>query len=258
MNTPHHQGRRHTYQPAMSRVPFRSLVSAEFHRSRQTRSTLALITIVVGIALIMLVVRAALGHNSNVPLGAETVTLSADIVGFAVLLATALAVARDHQTGAIDLLRTLTPTRARQLVARATGTGILALIAVGTVIIVGILTVLAFNPAAFDWTLADTIARTTVTMFCLAWAGVGIGAITRSTAAATFAVITLYWLLPIGLTIAGFAGATWAPLISDLTLGALAANAITPGFEQWASAGGIALWAAALSSLGILRETKGT
>jgi Na+/phosphate symporter len=132
-----------------------------------------------------------------------------------------------------------------------------ALVAIGVVILAGVVTVLALNPTALSLELVDTIARTTVTTFLLAWAGVGIGALTRSTAAATFVVIALYWLIPIALMIAGLTGASWATSASDASLGILAANAITPGPEHWGAAGGIALWATTLTTLGILRETNG-
>ncbi|WP_448257084.1 hypothetical protein [Microbacterium aurum] len=249
--------RRSTYQPALDRVSLRSLVSAEFHRARQTRSTLTLVTIVVGVALVMLIVRTILASTSDTPIGPEAVTLSGDAVGFGVFLAIAVAVARDHQTGATDLLRTLTPARPRHLAARAIGTGILALIAIGVVIVAGLATVLLVSRNGMSWELADTIARTATTTFLLAGAGVGIGAATRSTAAATFAVIALYWLLPIGLTVAGLTGATWAGAASDATLGILVSNATMPSPDNWAAVGGIALWSLGLGALGLIRETKG-
>lgn len=248
--------RRRTYRDPSEHVPFLALIGAEFHRTRQTRSTVILITVFVGIALVWLIVRAVLSGENN-PIGAETVTLSADVVGFAVLLATAISVARDHQNGTIDLLRVLTPFRPRHFAARATGFGLLALAAISIVMLAGAITVFVLNPAALSLILVDTIARTTVTTFLLAWAGVGIGALTRSTAAATFIVITLYLLIPIALLIAGFTGASWATPLSEASLGILAASAIAPGPGYWAAATGIAVWATALTALGILRETKG-
>lgn len=251
------RGRRGTYCPAPGGSPFRMLVSAESHRARQTRSTLVIMAVVVGIALVMLTVRVILSGTSDTSLGPETITLSADIVGFAVLLTSAMMVARDHQAGTIDLLRVLAPARARHLAARATGSGIVALLAVGVVISAGLLAVLILNPAALGLDVVDTAARTAVTTFFLAWTGVGIGALTRSTAAATFIVIALYWLLPIVLVIAGLSGADWANPASEATLGFLNSNAIAPGPEHWAATGGTALWATASILLGILRETKG-
>lgn len=138
MNTSSRPDRRSTYQPASEGVRFSSLVAAEFQRARQTRSTLTLVTIVVGIALVMLIIRTMLAQRSGTPLEPQAVTLSADLVGFAVLLTVAIAVARDYQTGTIDLLRTLTPARPRHLAARAVGVGLLALAAVGVVVLAGL------------------------------------------------------------------------------------------------------------------------
>ncbi|HWV50381.1 MAG TPA: hypothetical protein VN035_13080 [Microbacterium sp.] len=239
-------------------VPFRSLVRAELHRTRQTRSTLVLVAVVVGIALGLLVLRTILGRTAGIPLGPEAVTLGTDLVGFAVLLAAAVSTARDHQTGSIDLMRTLTPARARHFAASATGIGVFALAAVGAVIVADIATVLAFDLADVDAGLADPIARALVVTVLLAWAGVGIGASTRSTAAATFTAIMLFWLLPLGFLTAGLAGAAWALPVSDAVLGLLVADAIAPGPAHWVEVGGIALWAVALVGLGVLRDTKGT
>lgn len=257
MNTSSRPDRRSTYEPASEGVRFWSLVTAEFQRARQTRSTLTLVTIVVGIAFIMLIVRTMLAQRSGTPLEPQAGTLSADLVGFAVLLAVAIAVARDYQTGTIDLLRTLTPARPRHLVARTVGTGLLALIAVGLVVLAGLAAVLLLGDGTVSWQLAETVTRTAITTFLLAGAGVGIGAATRSTATATFTVIALYWLIPIGSMIAGLAGAPWVTRLSEATLGILASNAITPGPEHWTAVGGITLWSAALAGLGLLRETKG-
>lgn len=250
-------GRRRTYRSAPVRVSFAMLVLAEFQRARRTRSTLVLLTVIVGIAMAMLAVRLILSRTSDTPIGSETVTLSADIVGFVVLLVTAIMIARDHQTGSIDLLHTLTPARARHLIARATGTGIFALAAISIVVVAGLVTVSLLNPAAMSVSVLDAITRTLLVTFLLAWAGTGIGAFTRSTAAATFVVIAVYWLLPIGLIIAGLSGLDWATPASDATLGILAANAIGPGAEHWTATGGVALWATTLLILGTLRETKG-
>lgn len=249
--------RRRTYRPAPARPSFRMLAGAELQRARRTRSTVVLLTVAVGIAVVMLAGRLILSTTGDALPGSETVTLSADIVGFVVLLVAAIMVAGDHQTGSIDLIRTLAPARARHLVARAIGTGVLALAAISIVVLTGLVTVLILNPASIGAGALDAIARTVLTTFLLACAGVGIGAITRSTAAATFVVIAVYWLLPIALLIAGLTGAAWATPFSEATLGILAANAIAPGAEHWAATGGVALWATALLTLGMLRETKG-
>lgn len=257
MNTSSRPDRRSTYKPASEGARFSSLVAAEFQRARQTRSTVTLVTIVVGIAFVMLIIRSILAQRSGTPLEPQAVTVSADLVGFAVLLAVAIAVARDYQTGTIDLLRALTPARPRHLAARAVGVGLLALIAVGLVVLAGMAAVFLLGGGTVSWQLAETITRTAITTFLLAGAGVGIGAATRSTATATFTVIALYLLIPIGSMIAGLAGAPWVTRLSDATLGILASNAITPGPEHWAAVGGIALWSLTLAGLALLRETKG-
>lgn len=239
-------------------VGFPTLVGAEFHKARQTRSTVTLMTVFVAIALTVLVTHAMLNSTSDTQLGGETVTGNADIVGFAAFLAMALTVAKDHNSGTNDLLRTLTPDRPRHLIARATGTGLLALAAISIVLTAGTATVLTINPSALaSFTVIDSIIRAAVTTFLLTWAGVGIGALTRSSASATFTVLTLYWLLPIALVMADISGAGWAGQLSEITLGFLAANSIATGPESWGAVGGVAAWAAVLMSLGILREMKG-
>lgn len=238
----------------VDRISFRALLSAEFRRARQTRPLVALITVVVGITLVVLAARVIL--NDTTP-GSETVTLGTDFVGFAVLLGVAITVAKDYQTGTVDLLRALVPKRACHLAARAVSTGLLALIAVGVVLVAGLLALLALNPTAVDFELVDTIVRTVTTTFVLAWMGVGIGALTRSPAAATFVVIALYWLLPVAMIVAGISGIGWATSLSDATLGILAGKTILPGPSNWAATGGVALWAATLTILGIFRDTKG-
>lgn len=242
-------------QSTFNPVRFRSLVWAELHRTRHTRSFVVLVAVSVSIALTALIVRTILGMKSGPPIGSEAATSNTEIIGFAVFLAAAVAVARDHQTGAVDLLRSLTPVRPRHFAARVVSTGILAVGANTFFVLAGLTALLFVNPDAITWQLPDTVLRTTLASFLLAAAGVGIGALARSTATATFAVIALYWLLPIGLMIAGLTGANWAASFSKVTLGFLATNSTTGGFEHWISAGGIALWTLALVALGLFRDT---
>lgn len=232
-------------------VGFPALAAAEFRRARRTRSTLTLMFLAAGVAVVMQVVRLMVGEEP----GPEMATFGADLVGFAVMLAAAIAVARDFNTGTTGLLHTLTPARVRHLGARSTGLGMLALMAVGMVMLTGGVASLTLGPP--DANALDAVVRAVAATFLAAWAGAGVGALTRSAAAATFAVIALYVLLPVALMILGASGAGWAAGLPESTLGLLSTRAASLGVENWAAVGGLAAWSAVLSTAGAIRESKG-
>ena len=235
----------------------RRLAVAEFRRARQSRSTVVVLSLFVVAALTALILRAAVGGGT--PLGAETATLNADYVGFGTFLVAACAVAKDHGTGTIDLLRVLVPSRPRHLIARATGIGLLSLLATGIVILAGLVVLLLEEPsAATDPALLGCVVRTAAAVFLLAAAGTGVGALTRSSAVAACAVLTLYLLLPLALMIAALSGVGWAVSFSERTLQPLTAQALSPGGGGWAALSGVALWSIVLLLLGILREAAGS
>lgn len=235
-----------------------TLIRAEFGRAVRTRSTIVFLSVAAAATLAIFAVRVLVSVGSEEPLTSDVIVLSADVVGFVVMFSTALAVARDHQSGAIELVRVLIPARARQIVALAGAHAALAVAVVVIVTIIGAVTVLVVEPSAYaNGFPAGSLGRLLLTTVLLAFAGAGVGALCRSSAATTFVVVALYLLLPVALMVAGIAGQTWANAVSAKTLGLLSSAAISNSTDAWAAAAGVALWAAALTLLGILRELKG-
>jgi hypothetical protein len=242
----------------MAKAPALTLVRAELGRAARTRSTIAFLSSAALITLVVFTVRVLISEGSEEPASSALIILSADVVGFAVMFNTALAVARDYQSGANELVRVLVPARGRQLVALAAAHATLAATVVLVLTIVGTVAILTVQASAFAiGGLTDGLARLLVTTASLAFAGAGVGAFCRSAAATTFVVLGLYLLLPIGLMIAGFAGQPWAGAVSGNTLGPLASTAISGASAAWPATAGVVLWAAGLAAIGILRESKG-
>ncbi|MFC6356535.1 hypothetical protein [Luethyella okanaganae] len=235
-----------------------TLIRAEFGRAVRTRSTIVFLSVAATVTLAIFAVRVFISGRSEEPLTSDVIALSSDVVGFVVMFSTALAVARDHQSGAIELVRVLIPARAKHLLALAAAHATLAIVVVLIVTIIGTVTILVVEPSAYENGFpADGLSRLLLTTALLAFAGAGIGAVCRSSAATTFVVLALYLLLPVTLMVAGFTGQAWASAVSDKTLGLLASAAISNTSDAWAAAAGVALWAAGLTLLGILREVKG-
>lgn len=233
-----------------------SLVRAELGRALRTRSTVTFLAIALGVTLAIITVRVLLARGSTEPLTGEVIPLSADVIGFLVMFTTALAVARDHQSGAIELIRVLTPSRGRQLLALAAAHALLAMAVVLLVLLVGTGIVLAVEPSAYaNGVPGESFARLLLTSALLALAGAGVGALCRSSAAATFAVLTLYLILPVAFLIAGLAGQSWAGPLSDMMLGLLAATALSASADAWPATAGVGAWALGLLLLGVLRDS---
>ena len=235
-----------------------TLIRAELGRAVRTRSTIVFLSVAAAATLAIFAVRVSVSVGSEEALSSDVIVLSADVVGFVVMFCSALAVARDHQSGAIELVRVLIPARARQLLALASAHAALALAVVIIVTIIGAATLFVVDPSAYGQGFpAGSLGRLLLTTALLAFAGAGVGALCRSSAATTFVVVALYLLLPVALMVAGIAGQTWANASSAKTLGLLASAAISNAADAWVAAGGVAFWAAALMLLGILRERKG-
>lgn len=240
------------------RTSLPTVIRAELRRAVRTRSTIVFLSTAVAVTLVIFAVRLLASSGSKQPLTSDVIVLSADVVGFVVMFSAALAVARDHQSGAIELVRVLIPSRARQLLALASAHATLAVAVVVIVTSVCAVTVLVAEPSAYANGLpVDGLGRLLLTTALLAFAGVGVGALCRSSAAATFVVLTLYLLLPVALMLAGLTGQTWADAVAAQTLGLLASAAISHATGAWAAAGGVALWATVLTLLGIFRERSG-
>lgn len=235
-----------------------TLVRAELGRAARTRSTIVFLSAAAAITLAIFTVRVFISGGSDEPVSSDLIVLSADVVGFVVMFSAALAVARDHQSGAIELVRVLVPARGRQFLALGAAHATLAVAVVLVVAIAGTVAMLTVEPGTFAiGGLADGLARLFLTTVLLAFAGAGVGALCRSSAATTFVVLALYLLLPVALMVTGFTGQAWAGVVSDKTLGLLASTAISGASDAWLATAGVGLWATGLAALGILRETKG-
>ncbi|MGG7507518.1 hypothetical protein [Plantibacter sp. YIM 135249] len=210
------------------------------------------------VTLAIFAARVIVSSASEEPLSSDMIVLSADVVGFVVMLSTALAVARDHPSGAIELVRVLVPARGLQLLALAAAHATLAVAVVLVTTIISTVAILTMEPSAIaTGNLAGGLARLLLTTALLASAGAGVGAFCQSSAATTFVALALYLLLPVTLIVSGLAGQTWTGAISDKTLGLLASASISNVSDAWAATAGVALWAIGLTVLGILRETRG-
>lgn len=235
-----------------------TLVRAELGRATRTRSTIVFLSSAFIMTLAFFTARVLVSSGAEAAVSSDLIVLSADVVGFVVMFNTALTVARDHQSGAIELVRVLVPTRGRQLLALAAAHATLAVAVVLVLTIVSTAAILTVEPSAFTTgNLADGLARLLLTTTLLAFAGAGVGAFCQSSAATTFVVLALYLLLPVTLMVVGFAGQTWAGAVSDKTLGLLASTAVSNASDAWVATAGVALWATGLMVFGILRETKG-
>ncbi len=234
-----------------------ALVRAELGRAARTRSTVVLLLIAVVATLAIFSLRAFVFGGLDDAASDALIVVSADVVGFIVLCSTALAVARDHQTGASELVRVLVPARARRLLAVAGAHALLATAAVIAVTAIGAITTLVVAPSSFSpGGLAEGSLRLIVITVSLAYAGAGIGSLCRSSAATTFVVLTLYLLAPIALLVTGFAGQAWAGELADVTLGLLGSTAISDASDAWLAVVGVIVWATVLTVLGTVREAK--
>lgn len=234
-----------------------TLFWAELGRAARTRATRVFFASAGLVTLGVFAARAVLGGISGEPPSGDLIVLSADVVGFVVLLGTALAVTRDHQSGAIDLVRVLSPSRGRQLLTHAAAHAVLAVGVVLVVVTIGLVATLAIEPSTgVAGGFFDGVVRLLLTTALLAFAGSGIGALCRSSALTTFVVLTLFLLLPIALLVAGFAGQAWAGTAADGTLGLLASTAISSRGDAWAAVAGVGVWAVAAIALGAVR-TRG-
>ncbi len=239
------------------RVPAIALINAELGRAVRTRSTLVFLTVAAVVTLMLLLIRALALGGATGSESSELVFLSADVIGFVVMFSAALSVARDHQTGSIDLIRVLVPVERKQLVALAAAQAMLAVAVVLLVSVIGAGLALAADWSSFSFLrFADGFSRLTLVSVSLAFAGAGVGALCRSSAAATFSVLLLYLLLPVVLIVAGLSGQAWAAIAADATLGLLGSTAISTASNAWTATVGVGLWAAALTVLGILRATR--
>lgn len=231
-----------------------ALFRAEWGRATRTRSTVVLLALAALATLAIFATRALLVGNTEDPLEGDLVVLSADVIGFSVFLAAALAISRDHQSGSVELVRVLVPTRGRQLLAFAAAHAALAVAVVLVVITVGIIVSLAVDPSTgVSARFVDGAGRLMLTTALLAVAGSGLGSLCRSSALATFVALALYLLLPIALIVAGFTGQPWASSVADGTLGVLASTAISSAPGAWVAVAGVMAWAAALMALGLVR-----
>lgn len=244
-------------EEAAHRTPALTLIRAEFERAVRTRSTIVFLAVAAALTLTIFTVRVLVSSGSEEPVTGDLIVLSADVVGFVVMFSTALAVARDHQSGAIELVRVLMPARTRQLLALAAAHATLAVAVVLVVMIIGTVAVLVVEPSAYARGFpVDSLCRLLLTTALLAIAGAGVGALCRSSAATTFVVLALYLLLPIALMVVSFTGPSWAGAVSAKILGLLSSTAISNAPDAWAATVGVALWAALLTLLGILRERR--
>ena len=245
----------HAHDHKASGVSGMALVGAELRRAARTRSTAVFMSIAMAATLAIFSVR-VLASRGDDGASVALIILSADVIGFIVIFSSALSVARDHQSGSIDLVRVLVPTRGRQALALASAHALLGIGVVLIITIVGVVVLVVAQPSALNvGALADGLGRLTLTTVSLAFAGAGVGAICRSSVAATCVVLVLYLLLPIALIVAGFVGQSLAGELADSTLGLLASTAISNSPTAWTAAGGVVLWSVVVTIAGMLRET---
>lgn len=237
-------------------------MSAETARIIRTRTSVVVLLLGTAVPLALGVGQAIYRKvSSPAPDLAGIATAGVDIFAFVAALAAAIGVGRDYQTGAIGFRMLLVPRRGRLLAASALGySGVAAGLALLAMLVVGVFaTVFGGTAAAFS---ADSVAAVVRSLAAVALAscfGAGLGYAVRSATVAAIVIITVFWLAPITLFIAGLSGVPGAASVANITVGMLVGQAISatpePGgnLGPWGALLLLAIWSSGVLLLAALR-----
>lgn len=238
------------------------LVSAETIRILRTRTSVVVLLLGAAVPLALGVGQAIYRKvSSPAPDLTGIATAGVDIFAFVAALAAAIGVGRDYQTGAIAFRMLLVPRRGRLLAASALGySGVAAALAVLVMLVVGVFA--AVFGGAFAPFSADSVAAVMRSIAAVALAscfGAGLGYAVRSATVAAIVIITVFWLAPITLLIAGLSGVQCATSVANITTGILVGQAISttpePGdaLGPWGALLLLAIWSGGVLLLAALR-----
>ncbi|MDQ0028959.1 hypothetical protein [Arthrobacter bambusae] len=238
------------------------LVFAETARIIRTRPSMVLLLLGTAVPLALGVGQAIYRKVSSPAPDLEGIaTAGADIFAFVAALTAAIGVGRDYQTGAIGFRMLLIPRRGRLLAASALGhSGVAAAIALLAMLIVGVFaTVFGGTSAPFSADSVAAIGRSIAAVALVSCFGAGLGYAVRSATVAAIVIITLFWLAPITLLIAGMSGVPGAASVANITLGILVGQAVSATPElggnlgPWGALLLLVIWSSGVLLLAALR-----
>lgn len=238
------------------------LVFAETARIIRTRTSVAVLSLGVAVPLALGVGQAIYRKvSSSAPDLTGIATAGIDIFAFVAALAAAIGVGRDYQTGAIGFRMLLVPRRGRLLAASALGySGVAAALALLAMLMVGVFAAVSGGtPAPFSFDSLAGVVRSIATVVLASCFGAGLGYAVRSATVAAIVIITVFWLAPITLLIAGLSGVQGATAVANITVGILVGQAISttpePGdnLGPWGALLLLAIWSCGVLLLAALR-----
>ncbi|MEV8146574.1 hypothetical protein AB0O52_00315 [Arthrobacter sp. NPDC080073] len=238
------------------------LVYAEMARIIRTRASLVVLILGAAVPLVLGVGQAIYRKVSS-PASDPTgfATAGVDIFAFVAALAAAIGVGRDYQTGAIAFRMLLVPRHGRLLAASALGySGVAAALALLAMFVGGVFAaVLGGTLAPFSVDSVAAVVRSIAAVVLASCFGAGLGYAVRSATIAAIVIITVFWLAPITLLIAGLSGVAGAAAIANITIGILVGQAISgtpePGdnLGPWGALLLLTIWSAGVLLLAALR-----
>ncbi|MGO4858825.1 hypothetical protein [Arthrobacter sp. 2MCAF14] len=245
----------HTQRPA-------ELVSAETARIIRTRTSVVVLLLGAAVPLALGVGQAIYRKVSSPAQDLTGIaTAGVDIFAFVAALAAAIGVGRDYQTGAIGFRMLLVPRRGRLLAASALGySGFAAALALLAMLMGGVFAaVLGGTPAPFSVDSVAAVVRSIAAVVLASCFGAGLGYAVRSATVAAIVIITVFWLAPITLLIAGLSGVPGATAVANITIGILVGQAISatpePGdnLGPWGALLLLTIWSSGVLLLAALR-----
>lgn len=236
------------------------LVLAEMTRIIRTRASVFMLLLGAAIPLALGAGQATYRRvSSAAPDLTGIATAGVDIFAFVAALAAAIGVGRDYQTGAIAFRMLLVPRGGRLLAASALGySGVATALALLAMIVVGVfIAVLGGTLGPFSSDSFAAVVRSIAAVALASCFGAGLGYAVRSATVAVIVIITLFWLAPITLLIAGLGGVQGAESVANITPGVLVGQAISAEADgnlgPWRALILLAIWSSGALLLAALR-----